>query len=89
MVKKKKDYFDIDEHIKELRGNEEKKDFETLLEEIGAEFDRGDFSSLDPNFPSEDFLKAMERDEKRIKEWDKNQKKKKKLAKNKEKTIEP
>lgn len=59
MVTKKKDHFDIDEHIKELRGAEKKTDFEKLLLQISDEFDRGDFSSLDPQF-IEDMKKAGE-----------------------------
>ena len=88
MVTKKKDYFDIDEHLEKLNKESASYDTDQLLKEIGGEFDRGDFSSLDPNFPCKDFIKAMERDEKRIKEWNKNKNKKRKLAKTKEKTIE-
>jgi len=86
MAMKRKDY--SDRHIiEELRKAPNKSRFEKLLLQVSDEFDRGDFSSLDPNFPCEDFLKAMERDKKRIKEWDKNKKKTQKLPKNKEKEI--
>ena len=84
---KKKDYFDIDAYLEKLKKESGTCDVDQLLKEIGAEFDQGDFSSLDPNFPCKDFIKAMERDEKRMKEWDKNKNKKKKLIKNKEKEI--
>lgn len=83
---KKKNYSDKD-IIEELRRTPNKSRFEKLLLQISDEFDRGDFSSLDPKFPCKDFIKAMERDEKLIKEWDKNKKKNKKSAKNKEKEI--
>ena len=77
---KKKEDIDINQYIEKLRRAPNKSKFEKLLLQISDEFDRGDFSSLDPNFPCKDFIKAMERDEKRIKEWDKSKKKNKKRS---------
>ena len=77
MAMKKENYSDKD-IIEELRKAPNKSKFEKLLLQISDEFARGDFSSLDPNFPCKDFIKAMERDEKLIREWGKNKKKKNK-----------
>ncbi|MBI3017271.1 MAG: hypothetical protein HYY62_04665 [Deltaproteobacteria bacterium] len=70
MNKKKKEEIELDSYIEDLRNDPNKSDSEKLLLKISDEFDRGDFSSLDPKFPSPSFIKSMKRDEQRLKEWE-------------------